>query len=34
MGENGERNNGDQDSFLFKAQSLLRVCAYKGGEPS
>jgi hypothetical protein len=34
MGENNERNNGGQDTFLFKAlRSLLRVCAYKEGRP-
>ena len=34
MEGNGERNNGGQDMFLFKApQSVLRVCAYKGGRP-
>ena len=33
MEGNSERNNGGQDMFLFKAPSLLRVCAYKGGRP-
>jgi hypothetical protein len=28
MEGNSERNNGGQDMFLFKAPSLLRVCAY------
>jgi hypothetical protein len=35
MGENIERNNGGQDTFLIKApKSLLRICAYKRGGPS
>ena len=34
MGENDQRNNGDQDMFLFKApRSVLRVRAYKEGKP-
>ena len=32
MGENGERIMETKTYFLIKAQSLVRVCAYKGGE--